>query len=88
MSNDSTTELTREYQRHWTPVHLDFKVADVSAIVAHATRAGARIESEIQSYSWGRLAVLSDPFGHGFCVLQFLRGGYDRVIDRQTSPNE
>jgi predicted enzyme related to lactoylglutathione lyase len=32
---------------------------------------------EIESYPWGRLAVMSDPFGHGFCVLQFSGGGYE-----------
>jgi hypothetical protein len=28
---------------------------------------------------WGHLAMMSDPFGHGFCVLQFSGNGYDEV---------
>ena len=71
--------LPREYERHWTPVHLDFEVEDVSVAVERAVRAGAKVEGEIQSFSWGRLATMSDPFGHGFCVLQFMGGGYDQV---------
>jgi predicted enzyme related to lactoylglutathione lyase len=71
--------LSREYKRHWTPVHLDFEVHDVSAAVACAIRAGAKLEGGIQTFSWGRLATMSDPFGHGLCVLQFLGNGYDEV---------
>lgn len=69
--------IKREYGRHWTPVHLDFVVEDVSAAVERAVRAGAMLEDPIQSYPWGRLATMSDPFGHGFCVLQFLGSGYN-----------
>jgi predicted enzyme related to lactoylglutathione lyase len=72
--------LSREYKRHWTPVHLDFEVENVSATVERAIRAGAKLEGEIQSFPWGRLAVMSDPFGHGFCVLQFLGNGYDDAV--------
>ena len=71
--------LLREYKRHWTPVHLDFEVEDVSMAVERAVGAGARLEGEIQSFPWGCLATMSDPFGHGFCVLQFLGNSYDEV---------
>jgi predicted enzyme related to lactoylglutathione lyase len=64
------------YRRHWTPVHLDFVVADVTAAVARAVAAGARLEGEIESYEWGRLATLADPFGNGFCLLELPEGGY------------
>ena len=69
----------RDYRRHWTPVHLDFEVDDVSAAVERAVTAGAKLEGAIQSFSWGRQATLSDPFGHGFCLLQFSSRGYDAV---------
>jgi predicted enzyme related to lactoylglutathione lyase len=69
--------LCREYRRHWTPVHLDFEVEDACAAVERALRAGAQLEGEIQSFPWGRLALMGDPFGHGFCVLQFFGNGYD-----------
>jgi predicted enzyme related to lactoylglutathione lyase len=72
--------LTREYRRHWTPVHLDFAVDDVDAAVARAVHAGANLESGITSHAWGRLAVMSDPFGHGFCVLQFSERGYEASV--------
>ena len=69
----------RDYHRHWTPVHLDFEVVDIDAAVERAVAAGARLENEPQSFNWGRLAMLSDPFGHGFCLSQFTARGYDAV---------
>jgi predicted enzyme related to lactoylglutathione lyase len=67
----------REYRRHWTPVHLDFAVEDLDAAVRRAVDAGAQVEGELQIFHWGRLAAMSDPFGHGFCLLQFSGRGYD-----------
>jgi lactoylglutathione lyase len=70
----------RGYERHWTPVHLDFVVEALEPAVARAREAGANLESEIREYAWGRLALLSDPFGNGFCLLQFRARGYDEVV--------
>ncbi len=53
--------LSPNYSRHWTPVHLDFEVDDVTETVARAVRAGAKLEGEIQSLPWGRLATMSGP---------------------------
>jgi predicted enzyme related to lactoylglutathione lyase len=69
----------RGYQRHWTPVHLDFVVADVEAAVQRALAAGATLEQAMTDFAWGRLATFADPFGHGFCLLQFTGRGYDEI---------
>lgn len=69
--------FARDYHRHWTPVHLDFEVDDIAIAVDRALAAGAKLEGPIQSFSWGRQATLSDPFGHGFCLLQLSGRGYD-----------
>ena len=69
----------RDYARHWTPVHLDFAVDDLSRAVERAVRAGATLEGDVQSHRWGRLATMSDPFGHGLCLLQFVGRGYDEA---------
>src|SRR3954466_4747585 len=50
---------TRDYARHWTPVHFDFAVDDINAAVARAVAAGAKLETDVQSHSWGRMAVLA-----------------------------
>jgi uncharacterized glyoxalase superfamily protein PhnB len=71
--------LPRDYRRHWTPVHLDLVVPDVEAATATAIAAGARLEGQIQSHVWGRLVSFSDPFGHGFCFLQWTGRGYDEM---------
>ncbi len=75
----SHAEIFRSYRRHWTAVHLDFVVEDVEVAVRRAVNTGATLEGEIQSFNWGRLATLSDPFGHGFCLLQFARKDYEEV---------
>jgi predicted enzyme related to lactoylglutathione lyase len=67
----------RSYARHWTPLHWDFVVADLDVAMARAVEAGARIEAPPSQHAYGRLALLSDPFGHGFCLLQFQGKGYD-----------
>lgn len=69
----------RRYERHWTPVHLDFEVDDVPAAVERAVAAGGVLERDVQTLEWGELAALSDPFGHGFCVLKLNDRGYDAV---------
>ena len=72
-----TASASRDYRRHWTPVHLDFVADDVDEAVGRARAAGAVLEAEIQTHPWGRLALMSDPFGHGFCLLQFTGRGYE-----------
>jgi predicted enzyme related to lactoylglutathione lyase len=69
----------RHYGRHWTPVHLDFVVADVDAAVQRALAAGATLDEPAATHAWGRIAHLADPFGNGFCLLQFLGRGYDEI---------
>lgn len=69
--------LRRAYRRHWTPVHLDIVVPDLSAAIARAEAAGARREGEVRMREWGAFATFADPFGHGFCLLQFHHGDYD-----------
>ncbi len=73
--------MTRNYGRHWTPVHLDFVVAELDEAVRRAQAAGAILESGIQERKWGRLANMADPFGNGFCFLEFRGRGYDELID-------
>jgi predicted enzyme related to lactoylglutathione lyase len=75
------TSSVRDYHRHWTPVHLDFEVEDIGTAVERAVAAGARLEDGPRSFKWGELATLSDPFGHGFCLLQFSDRGYDAIAD-------
>ena len=75
----SAVPAPRDYRRHWTPVHLDLAVENVEHAVDRARAAGARLEGEIQTHSWGRLATMSDPFGHGFCLVQFTGRGYEET---------
>jgi predicted enzyme related to lactoylglutathione lyase len=70
----------RDYQRHWTPVHLDVVVADLDAALARAEGAGARREAEPATHAWGRIVRLADPFGHGVCLVQFHGRGYDEIV--------
>jgi uncharacterized glyoxalase superfamily protein PhnB len=69
----------REYTRHWTPVHLDLVVPDIEAAVTQARNSGARPEGQVRTQNWGRIAVMADPFGHGFCLVEFLGRRYDEI---------
>ena len=69
----------RRYRRHWTPVHFDVVVDDAESAIDRAVAAGARVETELRVEAWGKIAVLSDPFGHGFCLIEFLGRGYDEI---------
>lgn len=72
----------RSYDRHWTPVHLDMVVDDLDAAVQRSLTAGAVLERPVRTSAWGRLALMSDPFGHGYCLVQFLGRGYDEIASQ------
>ena len=69
----------RDYARHWTPVHLDFLVEEIDRALGRAVTAGARAESPVETYSWGRMALLCDPFGNGFCLIQLDAAEYAAI---------
>jgi predicted enzyme related to lactoylglutathione lyase len=71
----------RRYSRHWTPVHPDIVVDNVDAAAERAVGAGAKVEVPPQDAAYGRIAMLADPFGHGFCLLQFNQKGYDALLE-------
>jgi predicted enzyme related to lactoylglutathione lyase len=74
----------RTYERHWTPVHLDVVVHDITQALSSAVRAGAVIEQDVRTEVWGRIAVLADPFGHGLCLIEFLNRGYGEIAEPET----
>jgi predicted enzyme related to lactoylglutathione lyase len=69
--------IARDFGRHWTPVHFDLVVDDVDAAAARAIAAGARQETGHVDWRGSRCVSLSDPFGHGFCFIQFRGDGYE-----------
>lgn len=71
----------RSYARHWTPVHLDFVVANMQESVDAAVAAGARLEGGVRDFAWGGIANMADPFGHGFRLIQFAGHGYGEPDD-------
>lgn len=68
-----TPPVARDYSRHWTPVHFDLVVDDVDAAVSRAIAAGAVRETGHVDWRGSRCVSLGDPFGHGFCFIQFER---------------
>lgn len=42
--------------------------------------AGAKLEAPPKDAAYGRIAMLADPFGHGFCLLQFNQQDYDALL--------
>lgn len=70
----------RRYDRHWTPVHLDIVVDSIESTVNKAKAAGAQMESEVRDRPYGKIAMGADPFGHGFCLIEFSAEGYDALL--------
>ena len=71
---------TRRYQRHWSPIHPDFVVEDIDAAIERAVAAGAVQEGRTGDAPYGRLAMFADPFGHGFCLIEFNAAGYHALL--------
>ena len=58
----------RSYERHWTPVHLDFRVEDFANTLDRVVDEQGTCESQGESgYRW---AFCADPFGNGFCLIE------------------
>jgi predicted enzyme related to lactoylglutathione lyase len=72
----------RRYDRHWTPIHPDVLVEDLDAALERAAAAGALIEHPASDTPYGRIAMLADPFGHGFCLIEFNERGYDVLLSQ------
>ena len=72
-----TDRQVRDFARHWTPVHIDFVVSDLEHAVARADAAGAVRESERIEWRGSKCVTFSDPFGHGFCLIELAGGEYE-----------
>ena len=64
------TSDRRRYERHWTPVHLDFHVEDLQLALERAEAHGATREQVFENPEHGSAVFCSDPFGNGFCLLE------------------
>ena len=60
---------------------LDWVVDDIEAALVRAVAAGATLEQSVRERRGGRIAVLADPFGHGFCLIQFSGEGYNALVE-------
>jgi predicted enzyme related to lactoylglutathione lyase len=72
-------QVARSYERHWTPVHLDFIVPDLDDAVARLLARGAALDRDVKRREYGRIAHMADPFGNGFDLIEFSGLGYDEV---------
>ncbi|MGH6620027.1 MAG: VOC family protein [Alphaproteobacteria bacterium] len=74
-----TRKVPRAYERHWTPVHLDFIVENLDAAVERLIGFAGSLDREIKIEEYGRIAYMADPFGNGFDLIEFSGGGYDAM---------
>lgn len=75
----ATGASIRDYGRHWSPVHCDVVTDDLDEALIRAIAAGAVQEGPVRETVWGRIVQLGDPFGHGWCLIQFAGRGYDEI---------
>jgi len=64
------TAEKRHYDRHWTPVHIDFHVDNLKESLTRALAADAKQERLFETPGRPAVAFCSDPFGHGFCLIE------------------
>jgi len=64
----TTSDVVRNYKRHWTPVHFDFLTENIDEVVKNILQLGGLHEGG-ESGDWGSIAYCADPFGNGFCVI-------------------
>jgi hypothetical protein len=57
-------------------VHIDFVVDDINEAAERAVNAGARQESECIEWRGSKCITFSDPFSHGFCLIEFKEETY------------
>ena len=58
----------RRYERHWTPVHIDFDVDDLETALDRVLAAGGKCEQKFIGGKHRPIAFCCDPFGNGFCI--------------------
>jgi predicted enzyme related to lactoylglutathione lyase len=63
------SDEVRRYDRHWTPVHIDFSVENFEDTLQRAVAAGAICEQKFDGGEHPPVAFCSDPFGNGFCII-------------------
>jgi len=63
-----SSSIVRNYERHWTPIHLDFLCDNVDEIVSKILKFEGVHEGG-DSGDWGSIAYCADPFGNGFCLI-------------------
>ena len=61
-------------------MHPDFSVTGLDAAIARAVAAGAVQEGETLDLAYGRQVMFADPFGNGFCLIEFNAQGYDALL--------
>ena len=67
--------IARDFQRHWTPVHLDFIVKNLDSALARALDTGGRLDRAVRRDDPEPLGIcdvanLSDPAGNGVDLIQ------------------
>ncbi|HZC46231.1 MAG TPA: VOC family protein [Candidatus Acidoferrum sp.] len=62
--------ISRDFRRHWTPLHLDLQVDDLEEAVKRALKAGGKLDREIQHGPKSNIANLSDPSGNGIDLVE------------------
>lgn len=65
----AAADQRRSYERHWTPVHLDFVVSDVDLASAQIANFGGTVEA-VHKGDLADIAHCADPFGNGFCLIR------------------
>lgn len=64
---------------------VDIKVAEVERALSEFVQAGGRLEEGPFDIDIGKCAVVSDPWGNQYCLLDTTKGTYDVDADGMVS---
>ena len=74
-----STSATRDFERHWMPVHLDFIVTFLNDMVDQFLGHSTALDRAIKEREHGRISNMADPFSKGFDLIEFFGNGYTAV---------
>ena len=75
----AAADARRDDIGHGTAVHLDVVGDHREPALDRGLQGGLVEETDSRDTDWGRIARLADPWGHGWCLLEFVNRGYDEI---------
>lgn len=74
--------------RSWPPARSRRRRETAGAVRLPARTSGPKSAAGKAAYPWGRMAVLADAFGNGFCLIELDTAGYGAIATLYSRHDE